>query len=425
MRSLFVWSATLVLVASLAPFTTGADAPKAAPQPQPNAAQETVTAWTQDALQELTDARARLEIGPEVQRQLDELARLRTRYEATYESLRTNPALLDSLTETALQDARMDLDSISAAAGEVDRRLTEAASVLEAQLKGVLELRDRARKARAAESDTPLPEGLRSRLDAIERESAPVQRVAEESLDRLARAQNSVLKLKQNVDSLRALAAETSARRLRELFRFQEPRLWEVNRDTVAAAARHSGSLAGTSVIDALRKFASEHGGGIAFHLIAFVLILVGVLRLGRWQQTLPEDERSRAVTRPVSASVLIALLLTPLIHPDAPSTVRQLALALLIVPMLRVVTLYFERRAWPQLFSLIGLVFVERILNALSMELLVQRLVLLALSVGTTALFVWAQRTREETRLGIDEPAQRWARRLFAVGLTASAVAV
>jgi small-conductance mechanosensitive channel len=130
-------------------------------------------------------------------------------------------------------------------------------------------------------------------------------------------------------------------------------------------------------------------------------------------------------LTRPISASVLIALLLTPLIQPDAPYSVRQLALATLIVPMLRIVTLYFDRTAWPQLFSLIGLFFVERILSALSMELLVQRLVLLTLSIATTALFFWARRSGLEKHLGLEEPARLWAKRLFTVSLVASGVAV
>jgi hypothetical protein len=92
---------------------------------------------------------------------------------------------------------------------------------------------------------------------------------------------------------------------------------------------------------------------------------------------------------------------------------------------MVRILILYFERRIWPELFAMIGLFFVERLLGALAMEVLVQRLGLLALSVATAAFFVWVLRTQAQTKLGLDPPAQRWTRLLFVVALVASIVAI
>src|SRR4029450_12462326 len=123
------------------------------------------------------------------------------------------------------------------------KRLTAAATQLEARLHDVVVLRDRAKALKEAPSDAPLPRALRSRLDSVISEAAPLQRTAEESLNRLARGPNALVGVKEEVRPLRRLPAETSARRVRELFRFDEPRLWSVAPNTVAASARHSGTL--------------------------------------------------------------------------------------------------------------------------------------------------------------------------------------
>jgi small-conductance mechanosensitive channel len=416
------------VVACAAGAATPAPAAPAA-QPAPAAtpsAPEAVTQWSQQALERIVEIRVSLAAASPVQQQIDAFDAAAEKYDARFKRFDDHPAQIGDLSDLALDDATRDLNSVAGVVASIDKVIEGRAVDLEKQLRELSALAQHAKELRADRSAGVLPEALTTRLDRIVSEIAPLTATVRDRLNEVATLQNRILAMNERIDALRQGIAQIHAGRLRELLRFEQTPLWAVTGAALADTARNSTEFAVRNVPEALLTFISDQYQRLVLHLMLLALVFWLVLALRRSHKLVPSAQvRSRALERPMSASVLLTLMATPLVYPDAPLVVRSLMAIALLVAMLRMLTLYADRSLWKHLFVITGLAIVDRLLTALSLEILMQRLAVIILSAVTIGILVWALRAHVERGFGLSPPRQRYVRWLLVGGLVLSAAGV
>ena len=417
----------LLLLAAFGPVQVARGAPQAAgTEPAPTNAPEAVTVWSQQATEQLTAQRLRFAAPSRNEADFRSLAALSEQFETRFRPFLEDARALDRLSETALHDTETELQRVAEVMEALKSRLSERSVDLEERLRVLSEMRTRVRTFREDESATAFPAALEARLDQIAAETNELQRVAEARLNEVVSASNELLAIEAAVIALDGNIAAAKTRRLQDLLTFQHLPLWQISGSSVVRSAQAATRFANQHVPEVLTRFAVDHGARIVLQVVLLVPMLWLVLTLRRFHGADPSTQgQSRALRRPISAALFVVLLATPMWYPEAPSVVLQLATALLIVPMLRLLTLYVDRQLWPQLFVLTALFVVDRFMSAFVLEITVQRVALLLLSLATAATLAWSLVGHIDRHFGIREPRQKWVRFLFHVGIGLSTASV
>jgi potassium efflux system protein len=186
---------------------------------------------------------------------------------------------------------------------------------------------------------------------------------------------------------------ELAEQRLRrDLFTLNEPPLW-----TALPRLGESPPVAGALLeglqhnVELLRTFVRVQRTRVTVHVLLVVLMLGVTVALARRQRRRLADETTRAVrlvlTRPISATLILAALLNTILYPDAPVIVTNLADFVVALVMLRV----FRRDDEWAAHDFVGLLAVLFLINGLRRLLLpllpTARLLLL---VGDLLVLAW-----------------------------------
>ena len=392
-----------------------------APAAPPN---EAVGEWSIQATQRLSEIRERLSGSSEIEKLEKSLAVLEKRFDENLGDVVAHPDSAHVLTEAAIRDATSELDTVTSGTTSISEVLAQRSAAMEAVSKEIGEMIKRAQSARAP-SETPLPEAIRARLDTILSESDRLLRIAQQRLDRAAKLQNKILVLQDRARTARTDLTEVSAERLRALIRVQQPPLWRMTFDDIGASSAGSTRFLGQALPSAW-QFAQDNLARVILHVGVFVAGFALVSYLRRRFETEPRGGRtSRAATRPISAALLLMLLVAPVVYPDAPSGVLQILGLVTIVPMVRILLLYLDPALRPAVYALTGTLLLERITSAFARDIVLQRLWLLLLSIVAIALFTWLRSLSLDTRLGLGRYLSPIIRRLIAASIGISALSL
>ncbi len=391
-------------------------APAAKPAAEPASQEpESITEWSQHALARIGEIRVDLTVAGITAAQSAAFEAAHDRFAKQLEQLSIEPGRLADLSDTALKDAAYELNAIADAVDAVDRAVEGRAVKLEKQLGELTALHDEARARLADRSIRVLPDALIARLHRVVAEIEPLSADVRERLESVAALQNRILAMNERTEAARDALARASASRLRGLLQFDQPPLWTTTASALASSARHSSDLALRHAPDTVARFLRNEFGRIVLHLMLLALLLALLAALKRSHDATADARvTSRALERPVSAGVLVALLMTPLLYVDAPLLVRSVIAVAMLMAMLRILTLYADRSLWAQLFTITGLAVFERLMSAVSVEVLTERLALLALSLVTVATLGWSIAWHAERALGLSPPRQRYVRALL-----------
>ncbi len=408
--------------------TAALPTPGSAPAPAKAAAAASPTdvgEWSKQTAQRLFEIKERLAGPSDVASPRDRLKKLETRIDATIGQLIAHPEIATSFTEAAMHDTDREITSATAAADAVGNSLTQLGNGLEALLRDLDDIHKRATAMRASADDGALPEALRIRLDMIITDATQARHSAQHRLDQVATSQNEILVLDERMHTAREELARAEAKRAAALFELQQPPLWRVTGAQIDASIAGSGRFVGRALPSAL-QFVRDSAPRVVLHLALLMLGVAFVIYLRKTFDTaLVGAPPSRGTSRPFSASLLVMLLVAPFVYPDAPSSVAQILGVVLIVPMLRILTLYLERGLHPALYSLAAVFLLERVSTAFARDIVLQRLVLLLLSVVTIALLTWARSRGVGTHLELAKRVTTGVRRLNLIGIVLSVVSL
>ena len=127
---------------------------------------------------------------------------------------------------------------------------------------------------------------------------------------------------------------------------------------------------------------------------IALAATLALRRRSQAWRADDPRLEASAVVfERPVSAAVLLALLASPLFYPKAPRVVDNLAIALLVIPLLRLLPRLLDPALFPAVWCLAGFAVLDQLRDVLEKRPFAERSLLLVQTVAAAALLAWMLR--------------------------------
>jgi potassium efflux system protein len=382
----------LVLIASLA---APAWAQEPAPDPVATATAEEpaevaqsvdVSGRSQQALTRLTSIADEVSTLAVPEKRAQRIVALATLLDNEFGPMDEVEGRLVALSGSQLDDLGRELDEDQSAVGEESERLHRRALSLEQLIQEIDTISTTWRETR--DSQKELPEALGERINRMLERAPLVSKGAQTQLNSVVAVQNELLALGTRMEEINRRLGQHQEARRDELFRLEHPPLWMVD----STALTESYGRAGPNVLGRWRKdarsFVASHAPNVLAHLVALVLILVGIRILKRKAESagVAADE-TRILRRPVASGVLVALLLEGLFYPSIPTTIVVafgITASLMAILVLRPFLSGALRNA---LYVLVVLYVVDRVLGMVTGGAPVHRMVLLALGISTVAL--------------------------------------
>lgn len=286
------------------------------------------------------------------------------------------------------------------------------------------------RSALADPELSELPQELAARVEQVVLEAQEAYAAAQARLAQLVEMEASTLALNKLLQERVAEAEERERTLQQRTFAIVDPPLWAAVSDLNAEIIRSDLVSAMRKVEQAVVDLAANYRGRLVIHAFAALVLLVAVLVIGRSSMLTSHDELAlarQALVHPLAVSVLLILVLTPFLYPNAPPTVITLNSILFLLAELVVLAAVL-----PWLTALRACLMGVLLVLSLSLQLLPQdtlffRVALFFLTIGAIAVFLAVR------RVAASDPAFRSLRGrgliqgivvLFAVLLAAALVA-
>src|ERR1035437_6543654 len=154
---------------------------------------------------------------------------------------------------------------------------------------------------------------------------------------------------------------------------------------------RTEGSHSFSRQVEALRGYVERKGGGFVLQAGLFLAILFGLIRARRALRKLGGEAASHAAQvfdSPVATALVLTLLASSWIYPEAPRLFWAISGAAAIIPTTLVVRKLIDRRLFPILNALVIFYFVDQLRVVAASQAVLSRLLLMAEMLGG-ALFV------------------------------------
>lgn len=244
-------------------------------------------------------------------------------------------------------------------------------------------------------ADEELPEGVGERMVGTLESLAEVITNLDQRLGTLLTLEIRISEqLQRTNEVLRELQAVEATARQRLLQRDSTP-LWalagEVDDETLMAQASESYVHSMTAV----RQFLEAERDDFFLHVALFFLLLLALWMLKQWSQRWEVDnevlERAKFVlSRPFSTTFLIALFAAEPIYHPMPEAIREMAMLLTLLPVVRLVPGVVKPWVRPGVYGLLILFIVAHVLGLIPVGSHLHRFVLLLVAAGGIATFSW-----------------------------------
>jgi small-conductance mechanosensitive channel len=272
------------------------------------------------------------------------------------------------------------------------RSLTKRVTQLDEDASRLAQLEQVWKATRASVLEAKMPPEV---LSQVERVLAAVKKTQ----DKAQAQQKAVLALQTRVAELdgRARHTLTAIESAREAFLRRllvrdsppiwSPGLWSESAQNLVAQSHHSFSRQAQS----LRGYVERKGSRLMLQAGLFLAILFGLVRAGRTLRKLGGEQArhaARVFDSPIATALVLALLASSWIYPQAPRLFLAISGAAAMIPTVLVVRKLIDRRLFPVLNALVIFYFVDQLRVVAASQAVLSRLLLLAELLGG-ALFV------------------------------------
>jgi potassium efflux system protein len=257
------------------------------------------------------------------------------------------------------------------------------------------------------------PRAIRERVKSTLKEIGTIEIKVSPRLNTVLVLQNQISNVQIKINDLLSRIKKTEQETRNQLFVIDSPALWE-------AFKVDSDSLQFTSQLQASWEelfrsniaFLTANENRFYFHLVIFAILIILMLYLNRRNKRdnlFNEDDKALKasayfVSRPFSAAMLIALILSIWIYPEGTSTVAEFIMFLFLIPVLRLIPGMLPAEIRKPVYFLYAM-FVIDILqkNALGFVLL-QRILLLLVTIVAIIIILWLWRPKGPIRNKTDQ---------------------
>lgn len=277
--------------------------------------------------------------------------------------------------------------------------LKERATAIEGVLQTIAEEKEIWQLTLSAADEMQLPAEVRREVVEILEAVEEADRTVRANRDAVLTLQSRISKTKSRVRETLAVQQEEILRRRRGIVGIDSPALWSAfSMPGVDGAPSDQISAMWARNSSAIHEYVTGQGRRTLLHLLSLFGLTFGLALLRRkaefWtQQDRSLDQTVRVLERPFSASLIITVLLGDLFHPGAPSAWIDALGLVLVIALLRVLPLMVRKSMQPLAYLLALLFFLEQATRLAPDGNLIDRLLLLTLSVAATLSCWWVER--------------------------------
>jgi len=323
----------------------------------------------------------------EIQQELPELTRVSSaRLEESSKTLGSSPSL------QTLRRLNREWEGVRKELAEWKRNLTKRATQVGQDRERLAQLEQVWKATHASVLGSKMPPEV---LAQVERVMAAVKRTQEKAeAQQMAVLGLQTRVVEQDGRALHTLNAIERAREafLRRLFVRDSPPIWsgEVWSDSAQNLVAQSHQ-SWSRQVQALRGYLGRKGGSLVLLVVLFLAIWFGLAGARGTLRKLGGDEASHAARvfdSPVATALVLALLASGWIYPEAPRLFWAISGAAAMIPAILVVRELIDRRLFPVLNALVIFYFVDQLRSVAASQAVLSRFLVLAEMLGG-ALFV------------------------------------
>jgi hypothetical protein len=157
----------------------------------------------------------------------------------------------------------------------------------------------------------------------------------------------------------------------------------------------------------------------LVIHLAILVVALLATFllkqRASAWRGDDPRLEASAVIfERPISAALLMAVSIAPLLHPRAPRLAQAIIVALLAVPIVRLLPRLLEPGLVPAVYVLTGFALLDSVRDVMAKAVFFERSLLWLETLGAFAFLFWMLRPARLAALPLGTRVSRGLRPLL-----------
>ncbi len=248
------------------------------------------------------------------------------------------------------------------------------------------------------------PKAIRDRATSLLKEIGRTETEVAKRLDIVLVLQNKISQVQIDITKLMDQIRKIESDLRSQILVIDSPPLWELfsaQGDSLGIAAQFETSW--SEIIRANVAFVSANEDRFYFHLIIFILLIAFMTFLNqknKHNNLFNEHDKSfhasaHFIARPLSAAFLISLMLSIWIYPDAPTTVREFVMFLLIFPLIRLVPEILPAHLRNSVYILAVLFFFDLMQKNAIGFIVFQRFMLMVVTVVTILTLIWLIRAQ------------------------------
>jgi small-conductance mechanosensitive channel len=151
---------------------------------------------------------------------------------------------------------------------------------------------------------------------------------------------------------------------------------------------------------ETLAEFYEDYKNNIVIHFVLFITLLAFLLSLRRFGNKLIMDKEAAEISReilnhPYSVALLVTLLLTSNLYPQASNLISKLAQIMSLVPVIRLLPVLYVNRIYQILLTFIGIYFLNLVYVLSSQQVLIHRVFLLFITLLSLLFLIWIIRQK------------------------------
>lgn len=240
------------------------------------------------------------------------------------------------------------------------------------------------------------PPELIQRANEVVASIEETRRLAQERRSDLLAIQSKVGDLESRARSMREDLRTVRNRALTNLFRADEPPIWQPQGAFHSASQMIDEAAVSLSAqFSELRSYLASRTERAALHGLFFILVVLGLYwarsRVKPFVEKEPKLEKAAQIfSLPIATGLILSILISGWIYPQAPRLLTSLLGAAALVPVVILLRRMVERPLFIILNVLVMLYFIDRLRDLLVNQPTMARLVFLIEMLGAILFLVW-----------------------------------